>query len=520
MEIFSLSLGLKQVLSPMALIPSTIRRLYADRLNQIDQFRKNPLKIQQKVLSDILVTAAPTELGRLYGFQSVRSAADFQSRVPVKSYDDYLPLIERLLSGEKDLIWPGSVKWFAKSSGTTSGKSKFIPVTGDSLQKCHYQAARDILAIYCSNYPSTRMFNGKALTLGGSTRINQAGNNSVYGDLSAVLLSNTPFYIELIRTPKRKIALIEDFEEKLELITRTASKQNVTSFSGVPSWYLTLIKSVLAYTGKSNLLEVWPNLEVFFHGGISFTPYREIYKKFIPGDQMHYMETYNASEGFFGIQDDPGKNDMLLMLDYGIFYEFIPAGKAGSDSPPVLTLGEVKKDVNYAIVISTNGGLWRYLIGDTIVFTETDPYRFRISGRTRHFINAFGEELIAENAEKALEAACLGTGASILEYTAGPVFMGESSRGTHEWLIEFEKEPGDLQKFTRILDEKLKSVNSDYEAKRYKDINLVMPVVRSVPAGTFTKWLRMKNKLGGQNKVPRLSNTREFIEELYGFLVF
>ncbi len=503
----------------MTFIPTIIRRLYAGRLNQIDDFRKNPVDVQQKVLSDLLAFASTTELGRQYGFSSISSAAAFQSRVPLSSYEDYLPLVERMRAGEDNVTWPGSIRWFAKSSGTTSTKSKFIPVSRESLYKCHFQAAKDILTIYCSNYPSTRMFSGKALTLGGSTRINQAGNNSVYGDLSAVLLSNSPFYAELIRTPEREIALIEDFEKKLELITRITSKQNVTSFSGVPSWYLTLIKSVLAYTGKSSLLDVWPNLEVFFHGGISFTPYREIYKKLIPGDQMHYMETYNASEGFFGIQDDPGKNDMLLMLDYGIFYEFIPAGAVGSDSSPALTLGEVKKDVNYAIVISTNGGLWRYLIGDTVVFTETNPFRFRISGRTKHFINAFGEELIAENAENALETACRETGASILEYTAGPVFMGESSRGTHEWLIEFEKEPDELQKFTRILDDTLKSINSDYEAKRYKDINLVMPIVRSVPTGTFTRWLKSRNKLGGQNKVPRLSNTRDFIEELYGFLV-
>ncbi len=503
----------------MTFIPTIIRRLYAGRLNQIDDFRKNPVDVQQKVLSDLLAFASSTDLGRQYGFSSISSAAAFQSRVPLSSYEDYLPLVERMRAGEDNVTWPGSIRWFAKSSGTTSTKSKFIPVSRESLYKCHFQAAKDILTIYCSNYPSTRMFSGKALTLGGSTRINQAGNNSVYGDLSAVLLSNSPFYAELIRTPEREIALIEDFEKKLELITRITSKQNVTSFSGVPSWYLTLIKSVLAYTGKSSLLDVWPNLEVFFHGGISFTPYREIYKKLIPGDQMHYMETYNASEGFFGIQDDPGKNDMLLMLDYGIFYEFIPAGAVGSDSSPALTLGEVKKDVNYAIVISTNGGLWRYLIGDTVVFTETNPFRFRISGRTKHFINAFGEELIAENAENALETACRETGASILEYTAGPVFMGESSRGTHEWLIEFEKEPDELQKFTRILDDTLKSINSDYEAKRYKDINLVMPIVRSVPTGTFTRWLKSRNKLGGQNKVPRLSNTRDFIEELYGFLV-
>ncbi|TFG41137.1 MAG: GH3 auxin-responsive promoter family protein, partial [Bacteroidia bacterium] len=344
-------------------------------------------------------------------------------------------------------------------------------------------------------------------------------NKSIYGDLSAVLIWNAPFYVEFIRTPEQKIALIEDFEEKLELITKITVKQNVTSFSGVPSWYLTLVKNVLAYTGKSSLLDVWPNLEVFFHGGISFTPYREIYKKLIPGDQMHYMETYNASEGFFGIQDDPGRTDMILMLDYGIFYEFIPSDKVGSDSPPAYPLGEVETGVNYAMVISTNGGLWRYMIGDTIVFTDTDPYRFRISGRTKHFINAFGEEVIVDNADKALEAACKGTGAIITEYTAGPVYMGESSRGTHEWIIEFEKEPDDISKFTGLLDDTLKLINSDYEAKRYKDINLVMPVVRSVPGGTFNRWLKSKNKLGGQNKVPRLSNTREFIEELYGFLV-
>ena len=334
-----------------------------------------------------------------------------------------------------------------------------------------------------------------------------------------MLIGNAPFWVEFIRTPKQKIALIEDFEEKLELITKTTVNENVTSFSGVPSWYLTLIKHVLTYTGKSNLLDVWPNLEVFFHGGISFTPYREIYKKLIPGDQMHYMETYNASEGFFGIQDDPGRSDMLLMLDYGIFYEFIPADKLdyGSHYRPIL-LGEVEKGVNYAIVISTNGGLWRYMIGDTIVFTCTDPYRFRISGRTKHFINAFGEEVIVENADKALEAACRGTGAIISEYTAGPVYMGETSRGTHEWIIEFEKIPDDINKFTDLLDNTLKSINSDYEAKRHKDINLVKPIVRSVPRGTFIRWLKSKNKLGGQNKVPRLSNTREFIEELNGFI--
>lgn len=503
----------------MAVIPSIIRRFYAKRINQIDHFKKYPVETQHHTLSDIIAVAAATEWGREYDYSSIRSVKDYQSRVPVRSYEEYLPYIERLRNGENNLTWPGYFKWFAKSSGTTSTKSKFIPISKESLVDCHYRAAKDILVIYSFNNPHTRIFSGKALTLGGSNKINQLSNKSIYGDLSAVLIWNAPFYIGTIRTPSKKIALIDDFEEKLELITKITVKQDVTSFSGVPSWYLTLIKNVLAYTGKSSLLDVWPNLEVFFHGGISFTPYREIYKRLIPGDQMHYMETYNASEGFFGIQDDPERSDMLLMLDYGIFYEFIPADKLGSESPPTLALGEVEKGVNYAIVISTNGGLWRYIIGDTIVFTSTTPYRFRISGRTRNFINAFGEELIVENADKALEEACRVTGAIISEYTAGPVYMGEASRGTHEWIIEFEKAPDDMNSFTSLLDDTIKSINSDYEAKRYKDINLVKPIVRSVPPGTFNRWLKSKNKLGGQNKVPRLSNTREFIEELYGFLV-
>jgi hypothetical protein len=359
------------------------------------------------------------------------------------------------------------------------------------------------------------MFSGKALTLGGSHRIDQFSSKVLSGDLSAILIENAPSWVELARIPKPEIALIDDFEKKLDLITKATVKKNVTNFSGVPSWYLTLIKYILAYTGKSNLLEVWPNLEVFFHGGICFNPYRKLYKKLIPGDQMHYMETYNASEGFFGIQDDLSNPDMLLMLDYGIFYEFIPVDKTGSDFPQSYTIGEVEKGVNYAIAISTNGGLWRYMIGDTIVFTSLDPYRFRISGRTKHFINAFGEEVIMDNAEKALEAACLATDAIVSEYTAGPVFMDASSRGSHEWIIEFEKSPDDLNRFTDILDSTLQTVNSDYEAKRFKDINLVKPVIRIVPKGTFHNWLKSKNKLGGQNKVPRLSNSREYIEDIY-----
>lgn len=499
----------------MTIIPSVIKWLNSSRLDQIEKFRKYPIETQNATLYKLLAKAAATEWGIKYSYSSISSVKDYQNRFPVSTYEDMMPYVERLRNGEDNLLWPGEIKWFAKSSGTTSSKSKFIPMTREALEDCHYRAAKDIIAIYTANYPLTKIFNGKSLTLGGSHRINQFSNASLYGDLSAILIENAPFWVEIIRTPKQKIALLEDFEEKLELVTKTCANENVTNISGVPSWYLVLIKMILSYTGKSNLLEVWPNLEVFFHGGVSFTPYRDQYMKLIPGTQMHYMETYNASEGFFGIQDETDKTDMLLMLDYGIFYEFIPADKAGSDSAPALTLEEVETGVNYAIIISTNGGLWRYMMGDTIVFTSVFPFRFRISGRTKHFINVFGEEVIVDNADKALYEACRQTGAVIADYTAGPVYMSDSSKGSHEWLIEFEKEPDDTGKFIAILDASLKEVNSDYEAKRHKDLNLVMPVVHSVPKGTFNNWLRAKNKFGGQNKVPRLSNSREYIEDLY-----
>jgi hypothetical protein len=499
----------------MAIIPSIINWLNIKRISQIELFKKYPFETQQETLYQLLGKAATTEWGRKYDYSSIASIREFQSRFPVQTYEDIIPYVERLRKGETNLLWPGEIKWFAKSSGTTSTKSKFIPMSLEALEDCHYRAAKDILVIYTMQKPETRIFYGKSLTLGGSHKMNQFSNDSLYGDLSAILIENAPFWVEIIRTPKQKIALLEDFEEKLELITRSTINENVTNISGVPSWYLVLIKQILAFTGKSNLLDVWPNLEVFFHGGISFTPYREQFKKLINGDQMNYMETYNASEGFFGIQDDPGKRDMLLMLDYGIFYEFIPADTINSDSPPVYTIGEVETGVNYAIIISTNGGLWRYMMGDTIVFTCLNPFRFRISGRTKHFINVFGEEVIIDNADKALESACKVTGAVMAEYTAGPVFMNLSSKGSHEWIIEFEKEPSDLNLFIDNLDTSLQSVNSDYEAKRFKDLNLVKPLVRSVPKGTFNRWLKGKNKLGGQNKVPRLSNTREYIEDLY-----
>jgi hypothetical protein len=499
----------------MAIIPSIVNWLNTKRIRQIEFFKKYPAETQEETLYELLAKASQTEWGRKFDYQSISSIREYQSRVPIQDYEDIIPYVERLKKGETNLLWPGEIKLFAKSSGTTSTKSKFIPMSSEALEDCHYRAGKDILAIYTMNHPETRIFTGKGLTLGGSHRINQFSNDSLYGDLSAILIEKAPFWVELMRTPKSKIALLEDFEEKLLKITESTINENVTSISGVPSWYLVLIKQVLEYTGKSNLHDVWPNLEVFFHGGISFTPYREQYRKLINGSQMNYMETYNASEGFFGIQDDPTQNDMLLMLDYGIFYEFIPADKVRSASPSTLTIGEVETGISYAIVISTNGGLWRYMIGDTIVFTSINPYRFRISGRTRHFINAFGEEVIVENADKALETACKQTNSIIAEYTAGPIFMDTTSKGSHEWIIEFENEPDDFEKFIEILDATLKSINSDYEAKRFKDISITRPVVRSVPKGTFIKWFKNKNKLGGQNKVPRLSNTREFIEDLY-----
>ena len=500
----------------MAIIPSIINWLNAKRINQIELFKKYPAETQKEALFLLLAKAASTEWGKKFSYSSIKTISEYQSRFPVQTYEDIIPYVDRLRKGETNLLWPGETKWFAKSSGTTCTKSKFIPMSSEALEDCHYRAAKDILAIYTHQRPETAIFSGKCLTLGGSHKINQFSNASLYGDLSAILIENAPFWVEIIRTPKQKIALLEDFSEKLDLITKLSVNENITNFSGVPSWYLVLIKQILEYSGKTNLLDVWPNLEVFFHGGISFTPYREQFKKLIDGDQMNYMETYNASEGFFGIQDEPDKTDMLLMLDYGIFYEFIHADQVNSASPRAYTIGEVEKGVNYAIIISTNGGLWRYMMGDTIIFTSLQPYKFRISGRTKHFINVFGEEVIIDNSDKAVEAACQATGALISDYTAGPVFMNTISKGSHEWIIEFEKDPPDLKHFTELLDEALKSVNSDYEAKRYKDLNLVMPVLRSVPKGTFNNWLKMKNKFGGQNKVPRLSNTREYIEDLYG----
>ncbi len=498
----------------MPILTSIVNWFNSQRLHQIDLFRRFPLQVQEETLIKLITKAKTTKFGRQYSFESIDSIGRFQEKVPIMDYEEYKPYIDRLRKGEANVLWPSEIKWFAKSSGTTNNKSKFIPVSFEALEDCHFRGGKDILALYANLYPDTNLFSGKGLTLGGSHQIDNFNNKSYYGDLSAILIENLPWWADFIRTPSQKVALISEWEVKLDKLTHEALKENVTNIAGVPSWNLVMIRHILNYTGKNNLLEVWPNLELFTHGGVSFTPYREQFQKLIPSLNMHYMETYNASEGFFAIQDDPRSDDMLLMLDYGIFYEFIPIEEIGSPNPQALTISDVKLNKNYAVVITTNSGLWRYLIGDTVIFTSTFPHKIKISGRTKHFINAFGEELIIDNAEKALKIACEKTGAQINEYTAAPIFMGDNAKGAHEWLIEFEIEPNDLSFFTATLDNALCANNSDYEAKRYKGITLTEPIVHALKPGTFFSWMRKRGKLGGQNKVPRLSNTREYVDSI------
>ncbi len=498
----------------MKIITSLVRWLNIKRLNQIELFMNYPSEVQEETLQYLIATARDTEWGKKYGYKDIFSLHTFQERVPIQTYEDIIPYVERLRHGEKDLLWPGTVKWFAKSSGTTSAKSKFIPVTREALEQCHIRGGKDVMAFYTKNYPDTRIFSGKALTLGGSHQINNFSNKSLYGDLSAILIENIPFWAEFLRVPELEIALLDQWDKKLQEITRTTVHENVTNLAGVPSWNLVLIRYILEQTGKNNLLEVWPNLELFIHGGVSFEPYRQQFEELIPSPDMHYMETYNASEGFFGIQDEPSRKDMLLMLDYGIFYEFIPMKHFHMDHPPVLGIEDIKTGENYALIISTNGGLWRYLIGDTIRFTSLRPYRFVITGRTKHYLNAFGEEVIIDNAEKAIRIACEKTGAVVNEYTVAPVFMEKNQKARHEWCIEFEKAPSDLEYFTTLLDHALMATNSDYEAKRFKNITLDKPILHAVEKQTFYHWFQQNNKLGGQNKIPRLSNNRRFVEEI------
>ena len=486
-----------------------VGKLFVPRQRALEKYQHEGEVLQRAVLSHLIETAGNTEFGRNHAFSNIKGYDDFISQVPVNTYEELKGDIDRMRHGEADILWPGKVKWYAKSSGTTNDKSKFIPVSPEGLQKIHYAGGRDSVALYLRNNPKSRMFDGKGLILGGSHAPNYNLKDSLVGDLSAILIENINPLVNFVRVPKKQTALLSDFEVKRERIAEEAMNKNVTNISGVPSWMLSVLTCMMELTGKSHLEEVWPNIEVFFHGGVAFTPYREQYKRLITSPNMHYMETYNASEGFFGIQDDPDDKAMLLMLDYGVFYEFIPM--EGGDPVP---LWAVETGKNYAMVISTSCGLWRYEIGDTVQFTSTNPYKFIISGRTKHFINAFGEELIVDNAEQGLAYACEQTGAEVLEYTAAPVFMDEKAKCRHQWLIEFSKRPANLQQFAELLDRRLQEINSDYEAKRYKDITLQHLEIVEVRPNLFNDWLKLRGKLGGQHKVPRLSNSRETIEQL------
>lgn len=500
----------------MALINTVVSWLMKKRIHQIELFMKYPYEVQTEWLKKLLSQAKNTDFGKQFHFQSILNPDQYCERVPIQDYESLKPYIERLRKGEQNLLWSSEIKWFAKSSGTTNDKSKFIPVSQEALEECHFKGGKDLLSIYCNNHPNTQLFDGKAIAMGGSHQIMEISNESFYyqGDLSAILIQNLPVWVEFLRTPNLSIALMDEWESKIEKMARATIPHNVTNISGVPSWTLLLFKRVLEITGKSNLLEVWPGFELFIHGGVNFAPYREQFSLLFPSHQVNYLETYNASEGFFGIQDRDEADDMLLMLDYGIFYEFVPMDQLEEDYPKSLGLDQVEINVNYALVITTNAGLWRYLIGDTIQFTSLNPYRIRISGRTRNFINAFGEEMIVDNAERAISIACERCHAIITEYTAAPVYSDGAQKGAHEWLIEFEKPPTDLAFFANILDNALKSLNSDYEAKRYHNLILGEPIIRMVPENTFYTWLRSKGKLGGQHKVPRLFNNRKYIEEI------
>ena len=494
-------------------VNSIISWFLKKRKHQMELFIKYPVDVQNELLMRLIQFSKSTEFGDQHDFSNIQSYEDFVESVPIQKYESIEPLIERCRRGEQNLFWPTKIKWFAKSSGTTNAKSKYIPVSDEALEYCHFKAGKDMLCLYINNNEDTELFNGKGLRLGGSSAIYE-DNNSYFGDLSAIMIENMPFWADFSSAPKQETALMSEWETKMEAIINETINENITSLVGVPSWMLVLLNRVLEKTGKDNILEVWPNLEVYFHGGVNFNPYREQYKKLIPKEDFLYYETYNASEGFFALQDENGSLDLLLMLDYGIFYEFIPMDEYDGENSKAIPLSEVETDVNYAIVITTNGGLWRYLIGDTVKFTSLDPYKIRITGRTKHFINVFGEELIIENAEEALKSACLKTDATITDYTVGPIFMDGKSKGGHEWIIEFAKAPENLEYFTELLDNALKSINSDYEAKRYNNMTLEMPKVHQAQEGLFYSWLKKRGKLGGQHKVPRLSNKRDFVEEL------
>ncbi|MCR4613460.1 MAG: GH3 auxin-responsive promoter family protein [Bacteroidaceae bacterium] len=492
-----------------------LNRLYfARRQKAIAKYDTRAEELQIRVLSRLVQRAKNTLWGRQHGYDNIHSYEDFRRMVPVNSYEELKDYIQRMREGESDVLWPGQVRWFAKSSGTTNDKSKFIPVSQEGLKGIHYQGGADCVSAYLALNPKSRLFSGKSLILGGSHAPNLNTPNSLVGDLSAILIENVPKAVNLTRIPPKHVALLEDFEEKRDRIARMAMLQNVTNISGVPSWMLSVLNRILELTGEQTLDRIWPNLEVFWHGGVAFTPYREQYQHIIRRPEMHYMETYNASEGFFGIQTDLSDAAMMLMIDYGVFYEFIPLEQFGRDDAEAVPLWGVEPGVNYAMVISTSCGLWRYLIGDTVRFTQRNPYKFVITGRTKHFINAFGEELIVDNAEKGLAQACIATGAQVKDYTAAPIFMDEHAKCRHQWIIEFAKKPDSIDEFASILDRSLQAINSDYEAKRHKDITLQPLQIVEARPGLFDDWLKSKGKLGGQHKIPRLSNSRDYVEEL------
>lgn len=495
-------------------ITKIISKAFGPRLKQIDLYTDQAGEIQHRVLRRLVDQASQTEWGQKYDYASIRNYEDFKNRLPIQTYEEVKPYVERLRAGEQNLLWPSEIRWFAKSSGTTNDKSKFLPVSKEALEDTHYRGGKDAAALYFRMNPDSHFFSGKGLILGGSYTPNLSSSHALVGDLSAILIQNVSPLINFVRVPSKKIALMSEWETKIEAITESTLSTNVTSLSGVPSWMLVLIKQILKKTGKQTLEEIWPNLEVFFHGGVAFTPYREQYKQVIQSSKMHYVETYNASEGYFATQSAFSDPAMLLMIDYGIFYEFIPLEEVGSANPKAYCLEEVELNKNYAMVISTSSGLWRYMIGDTVKFTSKNPYKFIITGRTKHFINAFGEELIVDNAEKGLATACAATGAQVSEYSAAPVFMDEHAKCRHQWLIEFAKMPDSLGNFAAILDATLKEINSDYEAKRWKNIALQPLEIIVARPKLFHDWLAEKGKLGGQHKIPRLSNTREYIETM------
>ena len=495
-------------------ITRLVRPIFSPRIKKIENYATAAEEIQIKVLRSLIAAAKDTEWGRQHNFKDVDTYEQFAAACPVSDYDALKASIDRMRHGERDVLWPGRVDWYAKSSGTTSDKSKFIPVSRQGLKDTHYAGGFDSVSLYLHNTPESRLFDGRALVLGGSHAPNYNVKHSLVGDLSAILIENMNPLVNYVRVPSKKTALLADFELKRERIAREAMHRDVRSLSGVPSWMLSVLDHMLEISGCETIDELWPRLEVFWHGGVAFTPYREQYRRIIRSSHMHYMETYNASEGFFGIQSNPADKALLLMIDYGVFFEFIPMSELGKEQPTVVPLWGVTPGQNYAMVISTSSGLWRYLIGDTVRFTQTNPYKFIISGRTKSFINAFGEELVVDNAEQGLARACAATGAEVMEYTAAPVFMDAEGHCRHQWLVEFAKEPADKAAFAQMLDKALQDINSDYEAKRFKNITLQPLELITARSGLFNDWLKSRGKLGGQHKVPRLSNDRKIIDEL------